>query len=229
MKSRFVNDVKQEHILTPILVDIVSEFLNIYNMSANLISFEDDADAQYQGIDFVMSNSDNSSSWNVDLKCQTNEYINSPTPTFSLELCYQKDGVRKLGWFIKNDNLTDYYLFAWIKKANLDENQMITSKEQIEYMDFMFVKKEDIYKFLGDNGFTASGLLDDAFSLVASGERMKKICSNHYNVKLVCSTHLAEKPVNIIVSKYTYLHMPNTIYLVYEKGKGLYRSNMLVD
>ena len=29
MKSRFVNDVKQEHILTPILVDIVSEFLNI--------------------------------------------------------------------------------------------------------------------------------------------------------------------------------------------------------
>ena len=61
MKSRFVNDVKQEHILTPILVDIVSEFLNIYNMSANLISFEDDADAQYQGIDFVMSNSDNSS------------------------------------------------------------------------------------------------------------------------------------------------------------------------
>lgn len=226
MQTKFKEDVTQEEILTPIIIDIMSDYLTDYELE--MISFKDNEDLQYHGVDFIMNNKHNTDKWNVDVKCQTNEYINNPTPTFSLELNYILNGEKKIGWFLKKDNITDYYLFTWIHKANVTDN-IIQHKDEIEIMDCMLVYKPNIYEYLKTQGYKPNILLKEADDLRKSNQSYKYIESpiGKNDIKLVCSKHLAEKPVNIILNKTTYLELPKTKYFIYSKEYGFKRTSRL--
>lgn len=216
-EKSFDNDVKQENILTPIIVrDILGGYFKEQNLQYELIDFESGKNEQYAGIDFIMHNQDGKS-WNVDVKCQTNEYINHPTNTFSIELNYIKGEIEKEGWFVKRDNQTDFYLFAWIHKAKLNESGLIESVGQIEKIDLMFVRKKSIIDYVLQFGYDFDKLSTLSRFLRESGTYSMMLTKDKQNkdnkLKLVCSQHLPEKPVNIIISKDTYEKMYGTKYL----------------
>ena len=230
IKSKFKEDIKQENILTPIIVnDIIGNFLTSQDFTYHLVNYENDADAQYKGIDFVMKNKEGHS-WNVDVKCQTNDYINSPTRTFSIELNYLKNGVFKEGWFVNKDNLTDFYLFVWIHKANLNEDGLINNVNQIEKMELMFVRKQSVVDYLKLAGYSIEDLVKKSIELRNKAEKNLFLPNKKgKEIKLVCTRHLSEKPVNIIISKYIYQKMLGSKHLMYIKGMGLvpYKEDML--
>ena len=221
MTQNFISDVQQERILTPIVVkEILTDFLQKHNLHHSLIDFDSNPNAQYAGIDFVMGNNDKS--WNVDLKCQTNKYIGNPTKTFCLEVLYEKDYEEKQGWFIQEGNETDYYLFGWIQSANVGDDGVITSLDQINKMDLMFVYKKDVLKFIEECGYDKERLLEEAREMVRNGETKKKIPTMKGRpLRLVRSMHLNEKPVNIVLSKSTYDALENTKHLLYTKQNGM--------
>jgi hypothetical protein len=228
MTGNFDNDIEQEQILTPIVIDIITDYLQTQKITTNIINFDENKKAQLQGIDFTMYSTIKNKTWNVDLKCQTNKYVNNPTNTFCLELCYTLQDEAKAGWFIKKDNLTDYYLFAWLQNVEVTNGAMVTSIDQINEMDLMFVYKKDIYDYFRQKGFHILDLLKDADKLVQSGKTTMYAHTENSSVKMVYSKNMVEKPVNIILSKYIYFSMPKTIYLTYSKDKGIVKTKHLV-
>lgn len=214
--SNFTNDIEQEHILTKIIHDIVfKNYLDKqYGCSSTLIDFDTNLhnqDKQFEGVDIEWTFSDGRT-MNVDVKCQTNQYINHPTPTFCIELSYFKGNDLKEGWFIQQTNKTNYYLFVWINKANLTNNDIIKEKDQLEEFEFMLVNKKEVRQMLYKNGLTNEDLKRISFYM--RDNNIKRYDEKF--ARFVCSTHLSEKPINIVIPKNTYLTLKNTRYYVYK-------------
>ena len=155
----------------------------------------------------------------IDLKAQTNKYINNPTNTFCTEVESIIDGRVSDGWIIK-DQLTDYYLFVWIHKAILDDDNWIRNIEQLEKVEFMFVMKKDILGYLIHKGIDRNSCKQ-----IAAGMRRGKFVTNEteylrtyiYNdVKFTLSKIIAEKPVNIVFSKNVLKKFRNSFGFMYE-------------
>lgn len=227
IKSKFNNDAKQEKILTPIIANLLGTKFQQYGGSIRIIDYDKDSDKQYAGIDFEYIRKQKVT--NFDVKCQTNKYINNPTPTFCLEITSKnKHNKRVMGWLFKEDNRTDYYVFVWIHKATLNEVGLIESLSQIDLMDIMLVKKTDIFDYFDKIGLKRDFIFEKANTLVKDGGYSTRICSdkNPRGIKMTYSTSLQEAPVNIVIPKMTYASFPNSCFYIYDKKKGLYASDM---
>lgn len=216
----FLQDVEQEHVLTKILYDMLfKEYLDIiWNSTSKIVNFEESPELQYAGVDIITVH--NSQNTYIDVKCQTNAYINNPTPTFCLELSYYKENSIKEGWFVKTDQLTDYFLFVWIPNASVNDNY-ISEQEQLNEVECMLVKKSDIWEYLSNIGISKDGLIETA-------ENLRHIDSSSCKygfaekVKLTKSDFLPEKPINLIITKNQYLKMPHTECFYYNKVHNEY-------
>lgn len=214
----FNQDLSQEQILTPIFYDMVfKNYLDLcWGSQSELIKFSDNSDLQYAGVDVITHTI--YGDIKTDIKCQTNTYINNPTPTFCLELSFYKQEELRDGWFLKDDQLTDYFLFVWIPNA-ITINNYINKQEQLNEVEFMLVYKQDIWDFLNSIEITKN-------SLRKAAESLRNITQNSFKrgtteiVKLKRSDHLPEAPINLIISKQQYLKMPHTQCFYYNKSFG---------
>lgn len=212
-KSNFKNDVEQENILTDIFHKIFFEnYLDKKcNYSSELISFNQNSEMQYQGIDIIVKNSEGKTS-NIDVKCQTNKYINSPTNTFCIEVDYLKNGTVKDGWFIDKKNKTDYFLFVWIHKAEF--SNMIYTVDELKDVEFMLVNKNDIKNYLVE-----AGVDNQKMKLISTNMRNNDISRQKVgNISFVRTSYLNEQPVNIVINKNIYKTMPLTKSYRYLNG-----------
>lgn len=222
-KSNWKNDKKQEEILTKFFHKILFEdYINKkYNTRSKLVDYNTNKELQYDGVDILWEIDKNNICHQkmIDLKAQTNKYINNPTNTFCTEVESIIDGRVSDGWIIK-DQLTDYYLFVWIHKAILDDDNWIRNIEQLEKVEFMFVMKKDILGYL-----THKGINRNLCKQIAAGMRRGKFVTNEteylrtyiYNdVKFTLSKIIAEKPVNIVFSKNVLKKFRNSFGFIYE-------------
>lgn len=219
MKGNFARDVMQEHILTNIFHDMFfTEYLDKKcGYKSYLIDYNKEPEKQLKGIDVVVENSKNQTV-NIDLKCQTNKYINNPTSTFCIEVSYIHKKIDKKGWFVSKNMETDYYLFIWIHRADCDD--FVLERDELKDVEFMLVKKEDIKNYLLANGFNDDGLLEQAQRMRKCN--IKKEIVN--NIRFVCSTYLPEQPVNVVIPKHEYKRMPQTKHYFFEHNKMVQMS-----
>ncbi len=75
---------------------------------------EESIEQQLQGIDVTADIDDVGTGIHIDEKAQI-DYINSPAPSFVLELnAYDRGDQLRDGWFYDEEYATEYYLFVWL-------------------------------------------------------------------------------------------------------------------
>ena len=176
--------------------DIVSKFLekHFYNKVENYERI-DDKEQQLKGVDVIFVLNDKQ--YVCDEKAAI-RYVNKNLQTFAFELSFLGKGDKLIdGWLISNTKINNSFLCIWIDKADYD---LLEDIDDIKEMEMALVDKNKLMEYLQNLGWTVS-------KLNIKAERMRKnpkepqgeIETN--GCRFVCSRKLAEKPVNVLVSR----------------------------
>jgi hypothetical protein len=186
--SLFKNDLAQETILGTFLSNHYAK--NNWNTTR---IFE--KEMQYKGVDVMLEK--DGRHFLIDEKAQLH-YLNKDLPTFALEINYLKENVLKDGWLFDTNKLTEIYAFVF----NIQVPNAITqlgSVADIKCCDVVFVNKQKLLKELAILNLDYNTCADYSKTL-RSNETIKKL-SHYFTFNFQISSHLAEKPVNLIVRK----------------------------
>ena len=140
----------------------------------------------------------------VDEKAQT-DYIGNPRPSFVLELSFLNylGNVQK-GWFVDEDNQTDFYLFIWINKA---KKTSFVKEEDIEEIEFCLVNKNKLKFFFENQNYNVQQLIKKSEEIRKNGifGPLEQNVNPHFF--FYYTEHKMEKPINIVVRKHVYLNL----------------------
>lgn len=191
--SNFNNDLQQEQELGAFLD---SYFYPYIGLPYTRIS---DMNSQFKGIDVSIYNGNRYIY--IDEKGAMT-YINKDISTFAFELSYKNThNIIQQGWLLDKAKITDLYLLAWLRATKDYE----ITKDDITLVEAYIVSRSGLLKYLDENfGYSREKLLELdrevregnqlGFSYVIGNVRKK-------GYKIMLSSHLAEQPVNIIISK----------------------------
>lgn len=200
----------------------------------------DDKEEQISGSDVVLSTSDGVLYRKVVDEKVAARYANTELNTFSLELSFiGRNGDKRCGWFIDSTKTTKYYLFGWIKKADIPYNKEcnryntdLITKDNIKEIDWALVSRQKIMDFLEDKGWTLDRLALQDKKIREQGKVKTKEFIN--DVSFRYSDSYVEKPINILLKKETYMglaHMHGTIVCEEEQKEGRekkYHGNKII-
>lgn len=191
------------------LEKITNEFLDKYffNEGFEKSEWATLKEDQVNGIDIVLT----SEKWGlkeakVDIKSAV-KYSNRYLGTYSLELSFiGRNYDDRIGWFVNDGLETEYYLLLYPKsKKYYTEIQGI---DDIDYIDYYLVKKEDLMKFFQSRGYDKERLIEVSNEMRKefAETREDKIIrdSGSENFHFTLSGKLAEQPVNAVVKRQVY-------------------------
>lgn len=177
--------------------DIVSQFLdiNFYKKHTKYFDRITDKERQVKGIDTTFMINDKT--YICDEKAAI-RYINKGLGTFSLELSFigRNDNLRE-GWLIDEKHVNNSFLFVWIDKAKKD---MLDSTSDIEQLEIALVDRRKILNYLEKLGWSKEKLVIKSQKM---RENERELAGNlrKNGCKFVCSKHLVEQPVNVLMSR----------------------------
>ena len=196
MKSNWNNDSRAESQL--------GMFMDNYLYSrvagkCNITSYErvSDKTLQKSGVDIILHT--NKKDFYIDEKACL-QYINRDIPTFAFELCYSG----KVGWFLKDDLITDIYCLIWPHACVTDLSKI--NSEDFNKLDVMLVPKKNLKEYI-NSYISDHELLKAAFQATdgtldwTSDEKGRLYMPSNNRLYLMSTKHLYEKPVNLIVRK----------------------------
>lgn len=176
--------------------EIVSQFLekHFYNKTENYEKI-DDREKQLQGVDVIFFF--NNKQYICDEKAAI-RYVNKGLQTFAFELSFLGKGDKLIdGWLISNTKINNSFLCIWIDKADYD---LLEDVDDIKELEIALIDKQILVNYLQSLGWTVN-------KLHIKADRMRKNRNepqgdiNINGCRFVCSRKLAEKPVNVLVSR----------------------------
>ena len=133
---------------------IVNEFLDdyFYTKEFDKARWVVEKEEQLKGIDvYLTSEKQGLNEAKVDVKSAV-KYSNRYLPTFSLELSFiGYRGGEKIGWFLNDELETEYYLLLYPRSEKYYTEMIF--KDDIDYIDYYLVKKDDLMKFFNSRGY----------------------------------------------------------------------------
>lgn len=171
----------------------------------------DTYEEQIKGSDLILSSSDKKLYRVVVDEKVAARFANTNLDTFSLELSFlNKNGHKVCGWFLDSSKKTQYYLFGWINKADIKYDKSkrrydtdTITKDKIKELEWCFVSRQKIAKFLEKKGWTLDKL---ALQDKAIRERgFVKTVDFVDDVSFRYSPKYIERPVNLLLKKQTYM------------------------
>lgn len=176
--------------------EIVSQFLekHFYNKTENYEKI-DDREKQLQGVDVIFFF--NNKQYICDEKAAI-RYVNKGLQTFAFELSFLGKGDKLIdGWLISNTKINNSFLCIWIDKADYD---ILEDIDDIKELEIALIDKQVLVDYLQSLGWTVN-------KLHIKADRMRKNLNeaqgdiNINGCRFVCSRKLAEKPVNVLISR----------------------------
>lgn len=143
----------------------------------------------------------------IDEKC-TAHYVNKNIPTFAFELSFLLDDNTEVnGWLIDENKETEYYLLLWPKAKVEDESATAPyfTSNDIEQIDYILVKRENIILFLHSKGFdknrlaSASRYYRDNVHDIQYQNQLKQKYKEKVGFYFMITRNLPETPVNVII------------------------------
>lgn len=191
------------------LEKITNEFLDRYffNKDFEQVDWAEDKEKQLNGIDVTLSSEKYGlKEAKVDVKSAV-KYSNKYLGTYSLELSFiGRNYDPRIGWFLNDDLETEYYLLLYPKSEKYYTD--IQSVDDIDYIDYYLVKKDDIYRFLNSRGYDKERLSNVVTEMRAEyakvGGARLIFESESENFHFSLSGALAEKPINIVIKRQVY-------------------------
>jgi hypothetical protein len=190
----------------------VAKFLDKYfypRHTKNLIRYTDIAH-QMHGID-LQFDYNNVSNMLVDEKAAVH-YANKNLPTFAFEVNFLlSSGQLADGWLHDKNKSTQYYLLAWLWA----KKDIGFKAEEITKADLILINRKCIVDMLSENGATHEKAVEYSEEI-----RQKNEAGAHYKnlnkpFYFFYSPQLAEKPVNIIISKNELIRLSIGRHIIY--------------
>lgn len=188
---------------------IVNEFLDdyFYTKEFDKARWVVEKEEQLKGIDvYLTSEKQGLNEAKVDVKSAV-KYSNRYLPTFSLELSFiGYRGGEKIGWFLNDDLETEYYLLLYPRSEKYYTEMIF--KDDIDYIDYYLVKKDDLMKFFNSRGYDKERLKEVSKEMREEfaengGDKITRE-SGSENFHFTLSGKLAEQPVNVVVKRQVY-------------------------
>lgn len=171
----------------------------------------DTYEEQMKGSDLILSSSDKKLYRVVVDEKVAARFANTSLDTFALEMSFiRRDGMKTCGWFLDYSKSTQYYLFGWITKADIEydnekkrwDTDTIT-KDKIRELEWCLVSRQKIAKFLEKKGWTLDKLAKQDNAIRERG--CVKTFDFIDDVAFRYSDKYVEKPVNLLLKKKTYM------------------------
>ena len=200
MASNFLLDSNKEQIVHEYLEKFL--YPNIINIDGTPVKYTPYADEfhQKQGIDIELD-------WDktkliIDEKSAT-DYLNFQLDTFVLELSFlSQNGNRVLGWYLRDDLQTKYYLFCWLKCYN----NKLEKVDDIEFVDCALVEKARLRNSKIES-LQYNTLIKYCYDTTLFSQETKyKTAPFNNKTYLTYSPQKDEKPINLVVKKEIYSH-----------------------
>lgn len=208
MKSNFEQDLNVEA--------EIGKFLDEHLYPRLPFAFERQKDpgSQKQGVDIVLKNREDKLL--IDEKAAI-YYANQDLKTFVFELSYYINNgeVRRDGWLVNPAIKTTHYNIMWLKTKKKEMDPKEIRCEDIEEIESMMIEKERLLQHLENFGLDMASLREEDELFRGSGNDRKKL--NRY-MELILSGHLAEKPLNLKISK-TLLRRISSLHLSVREDK----------
>lgn len=195
----------------------IAKFLD-KNLYANDLLFSksnrtDGKKEQIDGSDIVVSTADGKLDDAIVDEKVAARYANTDLNTFALELSFiGKQNNVHVGWFIDESKTTQYYLLGWITDADIPYNPKtkrydtdLIREDNINSMDWVLVSRQAIVEFLNEKGYDHAMLSELSNSIRQRGYVKTKDFVNE--VAMRYSDRYAEKPINILLTKDTYIKL----------------------
>lgn len=151
---------------------VVHNVLKKYFYTNGNIETITDKQMQMDGLDCIYQGR-----WFIDEKCNVTR-VNGGLKCFCLEMTSRSKETNKRinGWFLKEKNLNNMYVFVWlskVKKSAIEQDKLgffrlkeTVREEDIEEIEVAAITKNDLFAYLQANGYpTKQSLRDRAFSL----------------------------------------------------------------
>lgn len=235
MENNFKRDLEQEIITRNF---IYNNFIKKY-LCLNFdleVSNIDNIEEQLNGSDFIL-NFKNNNTYYMDLKAQTNKYIENPTPTFCLELSWLKNKEYKYGWFLREDLKTNKYIFMWIHKANYvdtPKNRLLTNENDIKSAEIMIIDTQKIHKYLDDlllNNYYLDKVQDymrknNIYKIYYDIDTRKLVSNKIKNsLTFTLSYKLPEQPINLVINKKVWEQLASAHYFLENNEIRILKEN----
>ena len=176
--------------------DVVSKFLekHFYNRVENYERVVD-RERQLKGVDvmFIWGGKQ----YICDEKAAI-RYVNKGLQTFAFELSFLGKGDKLIdGWLISEGKINNSFLCIWIDKADYD---ILEEVDDIKELEIALIDKQKLIDYLKSLGWTIT-------KLHIKADRMRRNVKESQGdietngCRFVCSRKLAEKPVNVLVSR----------------------------
>ena len=185
--SFFKRDLKKEQLLGIYL----DELYNKIGLSLTRVT---DLNSQLKGIDLVYTHHGNDVF--IDEKAQL-DYLNNDLPTFTFELSYLKNDVKKIGWFLDDTKSTTHYFLITGIYANSKSNL----SKGIKKCKITSVNRKKLNEYLASIGLSNKKLITYDKDIRASNTKKNKTyiteLDNRNQGCLYYSPQLSEKPINL--------------------------------
>jgi hypothetical protein len=206
LKSQYKGDKEAESVVADFLDQYLYPKLNIHRFQKIT-----DLDQQHRGMDVVFTA--NNQTYIVDEKAQL--HYNPPLPTFAFEVKYKKDGQWKQGWLFDQTKKTEYYLFVWPKRDDVDLKEL--EVKHIKTTEVMLISRKQLLHYLNDSFQINEQTVDKEVNEIISANQFGRLHTIHPD-----STHyyfytqrLAETPINIVIQKNTIKQLALFHFVVY--------------
>ena len=183
--------------------------------------------AQKAGIDVAIHSSDSPTMY-VDEKVSI-YYRNGMIPTFAFEVnsIQRKLGKRIPGWLVNDDLKTTHYLLVWAnvkcdnKTLKMKEVKDIT-EDEFTIVEALLISKKKITEYLDSKGYTTEKIIEKANDILAKGTP-KNTYVGQRNFHFCYSTHLAEKPINVVIQRRKLLELASRAYYIGQDGLARFK------
>ena len=150
-----------------------------------------DKETQVRGVDTIFTY--NGRECNCDEKAAVN-YVAKSLQTFSLELSFiDRTNKQVAGWFLKDDSLTDSYIFVWFDKDSY-EMALVEKKRINEYLESLGWNKDKLHR--------KSELIREG-----KDENFGNIKKNGCKFSFSNYDWMPERPINVLVPRDKLLEM----------------------
>lgn len=181
-------------------------------------------DMQMSGADVVITSPDKRMV--IDEKAAI-YYSNAMIPTFAFEVSsiQRQEGTPCMGWFLNDELLTEYYLLVWVNiKCKLDKSIGKWVRKDLgelcmydfTLLEAYLIRKYAIRDYLAKHGWEKQDIL-----ALASRIRLQestKTDVGQEDFRFVFSPQIAEKPLNIVISKPRLFELSERAYLISTTG-----------
>lgn len=190
-------DEHNETAMTDFLMRYLFERLTEYYPNIQSIRQVNDFPSQVQGVDLIIETDQGPVT--VDIKAQLH-YVNRNLPTQALELEFTGFR-RRLGWFLSEKVINDAYLFVF-PNSYLDSDPRKTDYNVDDFtnVEALLISKRKLKEKLAEVGFSEKDLLETWLPRIKNTGEYRTNTANP-DIHFTTSTFLAEKPINMIVSK----------------------------